>query len=166
MKLSRALVGAILDALSAACGGSPESSSSIVVPEAKPTSRTLCEASIPPIYEDAARAGANLRSTVQDLERSSGSSGFGALLRHHRLAAGLSQEALAERARMSPNGVGALERGYRRKPQRQTLALLADALGLDGDEHVQFKSAALSVRVAPTASDRHSLSERASIGGV
>jgi transcriptional regulator with XRE-family HTH domain len=39
---------------------------------------------------------------------------FGSLLRRQRLAAGLSQELLAERARMSTNGIGALERGDRR----------------------------------------------------
>ena len=42
---------------------------------------------------------------------------FGTLLRRHRLAAGLSQEALAERARMSTNGVGALENGWLRIPR-------------------------------------------------
>lgn len=36
---------------------------------------------------------------------------FAAILRHHRLAAGLSQEDLAEQARMSARGIGALERG-------------------------------------------------------
>jgi len=39
---------------------------------------------------------------------------FGVLLRRYRLAAGLSQEALADRARMSANGIGSLERGDRR----------------------------------------------------
>ena len=46
------------------------------------------------------------------------------------LTAGLSQEALAERAGMSAHGISALERGYRRTPQRATLALLAGALAL------------------------------------
>ena len=58
---------------------------------------------------------------------------FGTLLRRYRLAAGLSQEALAERARMSVNGIGVLERGDRRTPQRETLPLLADALALSGE---------------------------------
>lgn len=58
-------------------------------------------------------------------------SSFGALLRRHRVAAGLSQEALAERARMSSDGISALERGHRRTPQRETLALLAGALALN-----------------------------------
>ena len=38
---------------------------------------------------------------------------------------------MAERARMSANGIGALERGARRTPQRETLTLLAKALSLD-----------------------------------
>jgi len=67
---------------------------------------------------------------------------FGTLLRHYRLAAGLSQEVLAERARMSVNGIGALERGYRRTPQRETLALLTHALGLGDDERRLLERAA------------------------
>jgi transcriptional regulator with XRE-family HTH domain len=55
-------------------------------------------------------------------------SAFGALLRRHRLAAGLSQEMLAERARMSINGISALERGNRQYPYRETVVLLAKAL--------------------------------------
>jgi DNA-binding XRE family transcriptional regulator len=42
--------------------------------------------------------------------------GFGRLLRRFRLAAGLSQEALAERARMSIEGISALERGFAAPP--------------------------------------------------
>jgi predicted ATPase/DNA-binding XRE family transcriptional regulator len=77
-----------------------------------------------------------------DDEPASSSAGFGALLRHHRLAAGLSQEALAERARMSSHGISALERGYRRTPQRETLALLAEALQLDDERRRAFELAA------------------------
>ena len=46
-------------------------------------------------------------------------------------------EALAERARMSTEGVSALKRGYRRTPQRETLALLAEALALDGERQAR-----------------------------
>jgi len=67
---------------------------------------------------------------------------FGTLLRHYRLAAGLSQEVLAERARMSVNGIGALERGYRRTPQRETLTLLTHALGLGDEERRLLERAA------------------------
>jgi transcriptional regulator with XRE-family HTH domain len=75
-------------------------------------------------------------------EKFSGSSEFGTLLRRSRLAAGLSQETLAERARMSVNGISALERGDRRFPQRQSVALLAEALGLSPDERTAFEAAA------------------------
>ncbi len=71
---------------------------------------------------------------------------FGRLLRDYRLAAGLSQEALAERARMSPFAISALERGHRRKPQVRTLALLAGALALDDDQRAHFKAAARSAQ--------------------
>jgi predicted ATPase/transcriptional regulator with XRE-family HTH domain len=74
--------------------------------------------------------------------QTSGSSAFGTLLRGYRLAAGLSQEALAERARMSSHGVSALERGYRRTPQRETLALLVGALALDDEQRRSFEQAA------------------------
>ncbi|MGA8326670.1 MAG: helix-turn-helix domain-containing protein, partial [Candidatus Cybelea sp.] len=67
---------------------------------------------------------------------------FGALLRRYRLAAGLSQEALAERARLSPYGISALERGYRRTPQRETLELLVGALALNDEQRWAFETAA------------------------
>jgi predicted ATPase len=79
---------------------------------------------------------------MEDEGRALGSSEFGTLLREHRLAAGLSQEALAERAKMSTNGVSALERGYRRSPQRETLELLAGALALSADQRRAFEAAA------------------------
>ncbi len=68
---------------------------------------------------------------------------FGPLLRRLRMAAGLSQEALAERARISTEAVGALERGSRKAPQRQTLALLIDALNVEGAERKRFELAAV-----------------------
>jgi len=74
--------------------------------------------------------------------RLTGSSAFGILLRRRRLAAGLSQEALAERARMSSKGISALERGERRTPQRETLALLAGALALNEEQRQEFEVAA------------------------
>ena len=81
-------------------------------------------------------------TAVEDERRPSGQSDFGTLLRQYRIAAGLSQEALAERARMSTNGIGALERGYRRTPQRETLALLVGALELDDERREEFETAA------------------------
>jgi len=59
---------------------------------------------------------------------------FATLLRRHRVSAGLSQEALAERAGLSVRAISDLERGARRAPYRETVHLLADALLLsDGD---------------------------------
>src|SRR5262245_55047519 len=52
---------------------------------------------------------------------------FGEQLRWHRLAAGLTQEALAERAGLSPRTVQGLERGQTR-PYRDSARRLAEAL--------------------------------------
>src|SRR5580692_5115286 len=60
-----------------------------------------------------------------------GATPFGDLLREYRTRAGISQELLAERARISAAAVGALERGIRRTPYRSTVSLLAKALGLN-----------------------------------
>ena len=51
----------------------------------------------------------------------SGTTTFGAALRSMRLAAGLSQGALAERAGLSEKAVGALERGDRTTPRPATV---------------------------------------------
>jgi predicted ATPase len=76
---------------------------------------------------------------------------FGALLRQHRTVAGLSQESLAERARMSVEGVSALERGYRQTPQRQTVTALAEALDLAGDARREFEMTAQRAETEPLA---------------
>lgn len=77
---------------------------------------------------------------------------FGALLRRFRLSADLSQEMLAERARISVQAVSALERGVRRAPQRQTLELIVRALDLDAQNRSRLEDAALkSTRRRPRA---------------
>jgi len=58
------------------------------------------------------------------------SDNFAAALRRFRRAAGLTQETLAERARLSSKAVSALERGARQTPYPETVAALADALAL------------------------------------
>ena len=55
---------------------------------------------------------------------------FGALLKDYRLAAGLTQEALAERAGLSARAISDLERGVKRLPRQETLNLLAQSLAL------------------------------------
>jgi tetratricopeptide (TPR) repeat protein/transcriptional regulator with XRE-family HTH domain len=67
---------------------------------------------------------------------------FGSLLRSLRMAAGLTQEELAEAARLSYRSVSDLERGVSRFPRRDTARLLADALGLSGDDRAGFEAAA------------------------
>jgi predicted ATPase/DNA-binding XRE family transcriptional regulator len=65
---------------------------------------------------------------------------FGALLKRYRETAGLSQEELAERAGLSANAIGALERGARQHPYPRTIRQLADALALGAAErqHLLF----------------------------
>jgi tetratricopeptide (TPR) repeat protein/transcriptional regulator with XRE-family HTH domain len=67
---------------------------------------------------------------------------FGTLLRHHRVVVGLTQEELAERAGVSPRSIGDIERGVSRAPQRNTVGLLATALGLTKDERRAFETMA------------------------
>lgn len=76
---------------------------------------------------------------------------FGALLRRFRLAAGLTQGALAERAGLSIHAVSDLERGARRFPYPQTVRQLARALRLSAADRAQWE-AALPRRVATAAS--------------
>jgi predicted ATPase/transcriptional regulator with XRE-family HTH domain len=66
---------------------------------------------------------------------------FGDLLRQARRRAGLTQEALAERTGLSARGISDLERGFHRAPHRETLNLLADALGLTGPERSEWERA-------------------------
>jgi tetratricopeptide (TPR) repeat protein/transcriptional regulator with XRE-family HTH domain len=67
---------------------------------------------------------------------------FGTLLRSLRTAAGLTQEELAEAAQMSYRSISDLERGISRSPRRDTARLLANALGLSGDDRAGFEAAA------------------------
>ncbi len=67
---------------------------------------------------------------------------FGDVLRRARLDAELTQETLAERAALSVRGISDLERGVILRPQRETVRLLADALGLSGEERTRFLEAA------------------------
>lgn len=67
---------------------------------------------------------------------------FGELLRRQRVAAGLTQEQLAERAGLSARGISDLERGVNRTPQPGTLLLLAEALRLSAEGRAEFEAAA------------------------
>src|SRR5438876_8705901 len=73
---------------------------------------------------------------------------FGALLKCYRLAAGLTQEALAERAGLSARAVSDLERDPARRPRLDSLALLADALALTAAQRGTLQAAAHQVDAA------------------
>ncbi|HEX9038906.1 MAG TPA: helix-turn-helix domain-containing protein [Ktedonobacterales bacterium] len=66
----------------------------------------------------------------------------GALLKRYRLAAGLSQEALAGQAGVSVRAVSDIERGIHRAPRGATLLLLADALALTPERRALLLAAA------------------------
>ncbi len=82
------------------------------------------------------------------------SSRFGGLLRRHRKAAGLTQEELAEKARLSARAISDLERGLYQSPHRDTVALLAAALRLSDADRAALEAAArrpiLTEEPAPT----------------
>ncbi|MEV6237427.1 tetratricopeptide repeat protein [Lentzea sp. NPDC051838] len=80
---------------------------------------------------------------------------FGALLRHHRLAAALTQEALAEQAGISAQAIGTLERGVRRYPHRETVSRLAGALRLGEEERAGLLAAASRQPVPRTSAPDH-----------
>jgi predicted ATPase/Tfp pilus assembly protein PilF len=52
---------------------------------------------------------------------------------------------------MSALGISALERGHRQAPRPDTVRLLADALGLEGEERAAFEAAARAQRQFPTS---------------
>jgi transcriptional regulator with XRE-family HTH domain len=68
--------------------------------------------------------------------------GFGTLLRSLRIAAGLTQEELAEAAELSARAVSDLERGVRQTARRDTARLLAGALRLSGAAREEFEAVA------------------------
>jgi tetratricopeptide (TPR) repeat protein/transcriptional regulator with XRE-family HTH domain len=79
-------------------------------------------------------------------------SSFATLLRRHRLAAGLTQEELAERALISRRSVSDMERGVPHRPRNDTVTLLAEALGLSTIDGAAFVEAA-----QPKAKPSHTL---------
>jgi predicted ATPase/DNA-binding XRE family transcriptional regulator len=89
---------------------------------------------------------------------------FGDLLRQRRQAAGLTQEALAERAGLSVHGIQKLERGDTH-PYRDTARRLSQALGLAAELQSAFLAAAqpaprrrqLPPQATPHGSPQHNL---------
>src|SRR5262249_13162166 len=79
---------------------------------------------------------------------------FGSELRRLRLHAGLSQEALAERAGLSAASIAAYERGRRQRPYVNTLAALATALGLTPVERTAFMANGSAASQEPLEASR------------
>ena len=76
--------------------------------------------------------------------------GFGGLVRQLRAEARLTQEELAEAARLSPRSVSDLERGINRTAHKDTAELLAGALGLAEPTRELFVAAARGQRPSRT----------------
>nr|HET6901195.1 tetratricopeptide repeat protein [Ktedonobacteraceae bacterium] len=85
-------------------------------------------------------------------------SNFGTLLKHYRLAAGLSQEALAARASLSARTISDLERGVHAAPHTDTLELLTGALSLtDQQRTLLLASARPAYAIVDTPARSHTL---------
>jgi predicted ATPase/transcriptional regulator with XRE-family HTH domain len=80
---------------------------------------------------------------------------FGQMLRTLRMAAGLTQEALAERAGLSVRGISDLERDLKTRPRFETVRMLADALELDQSARAALISAARPSPVPATSAPVH-----------
>ena len=80
------------------------------------------------------------------------------MLRWHRLAAGLTQEELAEEAGLSVRGLSDLERGARRAPRRETVQLLCEALQLSEAERARLEAAARHRGISAARAQGESLS--------
>lgn len=78
--------------------------------------------------------------------------GFGTVLRTLRAATGLTQEELADRSGLSVRAIRNLESGRTARPQRQSVALLATALGLAERDRATLLAAA--GRPAPVLAGR------------
>lgn len=76
-------------------------------------------------------------------------SSFGDLLRARRVASGLTQAELAERAGLSVRGLSDLERGVRTRPQRETVQRLLVALSPSPEERTALQYAARPLPVTP-----------------
>lgn len=76
---------------------------------------------------------------------------FARALRRFRQVRGLTQQQLAERAGISVEAVGALERGDRRRPRKESLDRLADALALLPRDRAAFQALAGQRRLDDTS---------------
>jgi transcriptional regulator with XRE-family HTH domain len=84
---------------------------------------------------------------------------FGSVLRNHRIAAGLTQDQLADRARLSTKAISALERGARRRPYAATVSALAESLSLSGLALAEFRTLAIPSRPASARRQANSVAD-------
>ncbi len=78
---------------------------------------------------------------------------FAELLHQFRVSASLTQEALADRCRLSPDTIAALEQGKRRAPRLSTVSLICDALDLTPAERAAFAGAAAGIAATAVRGD-------------
>ncbi len=97
-----------------------------------------------------------IRSMDAQLPQHPSSPTFGVLLRSFRAAADLTQEQLAERSGVSVRAISDLEREVKTRPQRATISLLADGLGLDPARRAELEAVVPS-RNRTNSSLHHSL---------
>src|SRR5258708_6936935 len=76
---------------------------------------------------------------------------FGILLKRYRMAAGLTQEALAARAQLSTRTIADLERGINRLPRHDTFGLLMTALNVNSQQRALFLTMARPEMTAAAA---------------
>src|SRR5437660_2785777 len=76
---------------------------------------------------------------------------FGILLKRYRMAAGLTQEALAARAQISARTIADLERGINRLPRHDTFELLMTALNVTSQQRALFLAMARPEMTAAAA---------------
>jgi transcriptional regulator with XRE-family HTH domain len=82
---------------------------------------------------------------------------FASHLREYRLDRAMSQAALAHEAGLSVDAIGMLERGARRSPRRDTVAILARALKLSSHEREQLLAAASDKQATSTSVGREAV---------
>lgn len=86
------------------------------------------------------------------MARGEASETAGELLKGYRVAAGLTQEDLAERSRVSARTIGSIERGTLHRPRNESLRLLADALALSPQQYAALLNAVRLQRIHDAAS--------------
>jgi predicted ATPase/DNA-binding XRE family transcriptional regulator len=82
---------------------------------------------------------------------------FGDLLRRHRASSNVTQEDLAQQTGLTPQAIGLLERGKRRRPHAYTVQKLAGALDLEGQDLAEFEAAARRSSASAAGSSRPTL---------